>query len=62
MHPTRKALEMELSGKRSRGALEKRWNRTVLKYMKEIGVATVAKGRDLLPRRTTTEDPRRSIK
>ncbi|EYC43100.1 hypothetical protein Y032_0503g2638 [Ancylostoma ceylanicum] len=58
LHPTRKAMEMEVSGKRPRGAPKKRWKDTVSKDMRELGVTKDdAQNRDLWRRRTKTADP-----
>ncbi|EYB93809.1 hypothetical protein Y032_0178g644 [Ancylostoma ceylanicum] len=38
LHPTRQALEMEVTGKRPRGAPKKRWRDTVCKDMRELEV------------------------
>ncbi|EYB92481.1 hypothetical protein Y032_0193g1392 [Ancylostoma ceylanicum] len=58
LHPTRQALEMEVTGKRPRGAPKKRWKDTVCKDMRELGVTKdAAQDRDLWRRRTKTADP-----
>ncbi|EYB91138.1 hypothetical protein Y032_0210g2149 [Ancylostoma ceylanicum] len=58
LHPTRQALEMEVTGKRPRGAPKKRWKDTVCKGMRELGVTKDdAQDRDLWRRRTKTADP-----
>ncbi|EYB95586.1 hypothetical protein Y032_0088g2188 [Ancylostoma ceylanicum] len=58
LHPTRQAMDMEVIGKRPRGAPKKRWKDTVSKDMKELGITKDdAQDRDLWRRRTKTADP-----
>ncbi|EYC46334.1 hypothetical protein Y032_0401g787 [Ancylostoma ceylanicum] len=58
LHPTRQAMDMEVIGKRPRGAPKKRWKDTVNKDMKELGITKDdAQDRDLWRRRTKTADP-----
>ncbi|EYB99918.1 hypothetical protein Y032_0119g843 [Ancylostoma ceylanicum] len=56
-HPTRKALEMEVTGKRLRGAPKKRWKDTVCKDMRELAVTRDdAQDRGQWRERTKTAD------
>ena len=51
-------MEMEVSGKRPRGAPKKRWKDTVSKDMRELEITKDdAQDRDLWRRRTKTADP-----
>ncbi|EYB83113.1 hypothetical protein Y032_0342g3027 [Ancylostoma ceylanicum] len=57
-HPSRQAMEMNVTGKRSRGAPKKRWRDAIKKDMKEVGVTKEdTQDRDLWRRRTNTADP-----
>ncbi|EYB90344.1 hypothetical protein Y032_0221g2564 [Ancylostoma ceylanicum] len=57
-HPSRQAMEMNVTGKRSRGAPKKRWRDAVKKDTKEVGVTKEdTQDRDLWRRRTNTAEP-----
>ncbi|EYC35685.1 hypothetical protein Y032_1001g3353 [Ancylostoma ceylanicum] len=58
LYPTRQAMEMDVAGKRPRGAPKKRWKDAVRKNMEEVGATKDdTQDRALWRRRTNTADP-----